>query len=217
MSRAGAGRAARHGRAFSLVEMLLVIVLTVFGFMGILTLQVASIQSTNESKLRAQATNLAAHFIETVRYEGMRWQNDTTLRWDDNAFRYLKYGDQGWRSGYLDAGGASGMVGPVGNGRFPGGSVNPPVYSIDLGIQGEMGAIPESFCVYYRLTQLVTDNVLRLEVRVLFRRMGATWAGTNAKYTQCNAGSDMVEMIRDTANVGTVSMLTALSKNLLGP
>jgi type II secretory pathway pseudopilin PulG len=217
MSAAGTGRATRGARAFSLVEMLLVIVLTVFGFMGILTLQVASIQSTNESKLRAQATNLAAHFIETVRYEALSWQNDTTLRWDDNAFRYLKYGGQGWRSGYLTAGGASTMVGPVGNGQFPGGGINPPVNGIDQGILSEMGAIPASFCVYYRLTQLVTDNVLRLEVRVLFRRMNATWAGTNAKYALCNAGADMIEMIRDTANVGTVSMLTTLSKNLLGP
>ena len=48
----------------------------------------------------AEATNLAEHFIETVKTEAMQWQNQGTLPYNQTSFKYLKYADTGWRAAY---------------------------------------------------------------------------------------------------------------------
>jgi type II secretory pathway pseudopilin PulG len=190
---------------FTLIEVLLVIVLTVFGFLGLLSLQARTVQALGEARDQTEATTLGEHFVETVKLEAASWQNDLTLGWNQPAFRYLKNADQGWLNAFLDNGTAH-MVSKDGNDDVPG-------TGLDRGILTEFAGAPRKYCVFYRLTSLVANNVFRLEARVLFRRSNGTWP---QDYQQCRLDR-MVHMIRDSANTASVSLLTTVAKNLVGP
>ena len=69
------GRARRHRRArgFSLVELLMVVVVTTLGFVALLNMQMATLRGLAHAKHLAEATNLAENFIEQLRLEFMSW------------------------------------------------------------------------------------------------------------------------------------------------
>jgi len=198
-------------RGFSLVEVLLVLLITVFGFLGILTLQIRSVQAVSDARDIMVATTLAGHFLETVKIEALQWQNDTTLGPNQNHFLYLPNADGGWHTGYPDAGGGTGVVPRDGNANQPGGTPYV-VNALDTGVLSEFAGQVPRFCVFYRLTPLLADTVLRLEARVLFRRSDGVWG---ANYNQCDA-DDVVAMVRDRSNVVTVSAMSTVGMNLAG-
>jgi type II secretory pathway pseudopilin PulG len=205
-------RAPTPRRGFSIIEVLLVILITVFGFLGVLTLQLRSVQAVGDAKDTMLATTLAGHFLETVKVEALQWQNSTTLGPNQDHFLYLANADGQWHPGYPGPGGAPAMVGRNGNADDASGAAPEPVSDLDQGMLREFaGQIPK-FCVFYRLTPLVADTVLRLEARVLFRRANGTW---NPNYGACNP-AQVTDMVRDQANVVTVSALTAVGLNLAG-
>ncbi len=198
-------------RGFSLIEVLLVIVITVFGFLGILTLQIRSVQAVTDAKDTMLATTLAGHFLETVKVEAMQWQNAGALGLGQEHFRYLSNADGQWHAGYLSAGGGSQMVSRLGNANEMG-AAPLAVNALDRGVLTEFAGVLPKYCVFYRLTPLVADTVLRLEVRVTFRRSDGTWGGA---FDTC-APTSMVAMVRDRVNTGTVSALTTVGLNLAG-
>ena len=199
-------------RGFSLIEVLLVIVITVFGFLGIITLQVRSVQAVSDAKEIMLASTLAGHFLETVKVEALQWQNAGALGLGQTQFLYLSNANGQWQPAYLGSGGASGRVERMGNANQLGAGSPLPVSALDRGVMGEISGQVPRFCVFYRLTPIVPDTVLRLEARVLFRRSDGVWGTT---YTNCGADA-LTTMVRDQANVGTVSALTTVALNLAG-
>jgi len=197
-------------RGFSLIEVLLVILVTVFGFLGILTLQVRSVQGVSDAKDIMLATNLAGHFLETVKVEALQWQNPGALGLAQAHFRYLSNADGAWHPAYLNNG-AGGLVGRLGNADAVAGDPLP-VDALDSGALAEFAGQVPKYCVYYRLTPILPDAVLRLEARVVFRRADGAWSPA---WNACGAAT-LTAMVRDRVNVMTVSALTTVGLNLAG-
>ena len=189
---------------FSLIEVLFVILLTVFGFLGILTLQVRSVQAVADAKDTMLATTFAGHFVETVKVEALQWQNDGALDLNQAHFKYLSHADGLWHAAYPDAGGGTGVVGRLGNANEVSAATPLEVTSLDRGVLTEFAGQIARFCVFYRLTPIVPDVVLRLETRVMFR---TTDGLSGPGYSNCNVDG-LTNMVRDRTNVVTVSALT---------
>lgn len=213
------GTQRRGPLGFTLIEVLLVMVITVVAFVGILQLQVRATAGVSDARDIALATNLAGHFIETVKTESLRWQNDGALSTNQIPFRYLNNADGLWHSGYLDGGGGSTIIGRLGNASGVAAAANPATNALDRGLSGEFPLLspeatyPAKFCLFYRLTPLVLNTAMRLETRVMFRPTGGSiWAGA---YGQCSSLS-VVQMSRDLANVRTISVLSVVGKNTAG-
>ena len=63
----------RRVHGFSLVELLMVIVVTTLGFVALLNMQMATLRGLAHAKHMAEGTNLAENFIEQLRLEFMSW------------------------------------------------------------------------------------------------------------------------------------------------
>ena len=207
------------GRGFTLIEVLLVMVITVVAFIGILQLQARATSGVSDARDIALATNLAGHFIETVKTESLRWQNDAGLSTNQVPFRYLNNADGTWHSAYLDGGGGNTMIGRMGNALALAPTQNPATNALDRGLLSEFPLIspqasyPVKFCVFYRLTPLIINTAFRLETRVMFRPTGGgLWVGA---YGQCSPLS-VVPMSRDLADVRTISVMSVVGKNTAG-
>ncbi len=63
---------------FSLVELMMVIVITTIGFMALINMQVGTLHAVNESRSMMEAVNLAEHFVETLKSEAISWNGDAS-------------------------------------------------------------------------------------------------------------------------------------------
>jgi prepilin-type N-terminal cleavage/methylation domain-containing protein len=200
----------RASRGFSLVELMMVIIITTIGFLALVNLQVGTLRAVNDSRSMMEAVNLAEHFIETLKSESISWNGDatSTLLQPNLALRFQHLrlvgpaaanGSSGWLEAYQTSE-SDRRVGPVGN------------YSdnaeIDEGISREIPPqINRRYCVHYRLTWLVPDYLIRADVRVLWMRDESNFA----LYQDCAVGS---EMHKDMGNVGSITVPATVMRNV---
>ena len=170
----------RPMKGFSLVELLMVIVVTTLGFVALLNMQMASLRGLAHAKHLAEATNLAENYIEQIRLEFMSWTALPGQGLDGGGtFPHLKdlvvgggvtagaqaTGDVVGAPGWIRAGDAAGKdrrvsrVGPVNQLGFNNGLRQA---MIQPGFEGE----DKPYCMHYRLTWLVPDRAIRVEVEV---------------------------------------------------
>jgi prepilin-type N-terminal cleavage/methylation domain-containing protein len=195
-------------KGFSLVELMMVIVITTIGFLALINMQVGTLHAVNESRSMMEAVNLAEHFVETLKSAAIAWNGAaaaTILQGGLAAkFPHLRYvgnaalnGGSGWIEGYRSTA-SDRRVGPLGNADA----------TWDSGISNEV--LPElnkRYCLHYRLTWLVPDYLMRADVRVL-------WLRDEAKislYKSCGVGTEMQE---DMSNVGSVTMPATIMRNV---
>ncbi len=201
-------KARRGERGFSLMELMMVIVITTIGFMALINMQVGTLHAVNESRSMMEAVNLGEHFIETLKSEAIAWNDDasaTILQGGLAAqFPHLRYvgqatvnGGSGWIEGYRSTA-QDRRVGPMGNADA----------TWDAGIATE---IPPGqnrrYCLHYRLTWLVPDYLVRADVRVLWLRD----EGQITKYQTCGVGTQMEQ---DMSNVGSITVPATLMRNV---
>jgi type II secretory pathway pseudopilin PulG len=192
---------------FSLVEILLVIAITTIGFMALVNLQIGTIKAIAGSKGVLEATNLAEHLLESMKTEALQWTGVQGQLGAADKFPFLyraasgaavATGQTGWLKAFTQKG-ADGRVGAVGEAGL-----------WDAGIHGEFPTgTYRKYCVHYRLAWLITDYLLRADVRVMWLREGAD----ASKYAACDAGSNME---RDFGNVLTVTVSGMVSANVFG-
>ncbi len=198
----------RGERGFSLMELMMVIVITTIGFMALINMQVGTLHAVNESRSMMEAVNLAEHFVETLKSEAIAWNGDASAT-------LLQGGLDGQFPHLLNVGQATlnGGSGWIEGDRFPGqdrriGPMGYAAASWDAGIAEE---IPPGqnrrFCMHYRLTWLVPDYLVRADVRVLWLRDEAQIT----LYQSCGAGT---EMWLDMSNVGSVTVPATLMRNV---
>jgi len=193
---------ARKAGGYSLIEVLVVIVITTVGFLSLINLQIGTLHAVGTSRSMLQAINLAEHFIESLKVEALPWNMDAAaMLTQPERFPNLRLvgaagpgGSSGWVRGML-ADDSDRRVGPIGPGT-----------GADEGVAAEL--VPDRerrYCVHYRLTWIVPDYLIRADVRVLWIRDEANIE----LYDECPIG-----MESDLANVSSVTVPGTLMRNV---
>jgi Tfp pilus assembly protein PilE len=200
---------------FTVVEMMVVVLITVLGFLALFHLQSGVMKATTNSWNLIAATHLAEHFLETVRLESVEWNNDTTQGVGQAQFHYLNplaatNTSTPWMRAYISGTGTgfqmSNQAGKlIGAGR-----------EYDTGVVAEFpstgaNARNQRFCVQYRLTWLVANFLVRAEVRVMWPRDDSR----AALFDTCPDGSGTLTGIQDDPqNAWGVTFTTTVMKNV---
>lgn len=215
-------RARGKAAGFTLVEMLVVMAISVIGFLALVHLQTANLRGATNAWEMVAATHLGQHLLETIRMEAIEWTNDTTQPYTQAKFQYLRFAPSpaaagatsGWRRAFGNSD-AFQMVNQAG--RLLG--VSAPLPEYDAGIingsdfadpsSSTFGELPDNrnqrFCVQYRLTWLIPNTLLRAEARVMW----PVQEGRGGRYDSCPAG-----MENDTVDVYQLTFTTTVMRNV---
>jgi len=203
----------RADAGFSLMEILVVLTLTTIGFIAIINLQIGTLDALTTARNQTEATNLAEHVIELIRSDAIEWtvNGETT-----NALRFPYLSEAGEPS-LVSGGGGSGWllaslspdtdrrVGSLGD-AFQ----SPTGLNRNAGILNEFPADRNRrFCVFYRLTWIIPDYLLRADIRVAWMR----GRQTQTVYTDCG-GADPEHMFNDTSRVSSVTIPATVMRNV---
>ena len=202
-------------RGFSLSEILVVLTLTTVGFIAIINLQIGTVEAVATARNTTEATNLAEHVIELIRSDAIEWTADGDTV-DSTRFPYLSV------AGTATAGGGSGWVlatlspdtdrrvGSLGDAFVnPSGSDR----ECNAGILNEFPADRNKrFCVFYRLTWVVPDYLLRADVRVAWMRGRQTMTA----YSTCGSDNptETATLFNDTSRVASVTIPATVMRNV---
>lgn len=195
-------------RGFTIIELLVVVAITTVGFVAVLNLQIGTLHGAAAARDQQMAVQLAQSVGSTIRLEGLNWVegvSTTTLNGTSfilNAPTDTTAGQtSGWLVAWAAGGGTDLQVGPAG--------ADP---TWDLGANEALGArniagesINRHFCVHYRLTWVISDQLLRGDVRIMWpRRRGAL-----TTYTLCPIG--MEQRLED---ISTLTMPVTIPRNV---
>jgi len=172
---------ARSG--FSIIELLVVVVVTTIGFVALFELQAGSLRGMRNMRHMAEATNLAENFIERMRLEFSAWTPQSIAGLGDDAafprLAGLPTGNEAWAGAQTTSsvaieGGPGWVIGSL-DGEDRRVSVagdldeslgfNEGLHSalVDQGIAGEA---QQPYCLLYRLTWLIPSQAFRVDVEV---------------------------------------------------
>ncbi len=197
----------RTEAGFSLAEILVVLALTTIGFIAIINLQIGTLQALTAARNTTEATNLAEHVIELIRSDAIEWAADGVTN-DAARFPYLNVagdaaadGGSGWSLATLSPD-TDRRVGSLGDAFLD--------QERNTGILNEFPADRNKrFCVFYRLTWMVTDYLLRADVRVLWMRGQMT----QTAYSDCSWANPEA-MFNDTSRVSSVMIPAMVMRNV---
>lgn len=202
---------------FTLVEVILVVTLTTLGFVALFELQATGLKGMRAASHMSKATTLAENFIERLRFEFSSWTQTQPLSEASqpsleglpiNNFSIAGAqtpggevaGGTGWVIGDTE-GGADRRVGSQGDAHALG---------LNQGIAGAVvedwaAAGNQDFCLLYRLTWLVPNRAIRVEVEV-------SWPSANAnmeEFVTCSTNA-----VNQLHQVRSVTMTSTLMVNL---
>tara|TARA_B100000029_G_scaffold422017_1_gene428513 strand:+ start:2402 stop:3028 length:627 start_codon:yes stop_codon:yes gene_type:complete len=179
----------RGRRGVTLLEVLAAVSITIIGFVGVLDLQTASIHGLSGSRSMFHAMQLSEHFAETLRLEAVEWTNQSTQAASQQKFQFLNKAPDpaasGSQSEWIIAT-PDGYVGTMAN-----------FSTYDEGVLLEFPEDEDKrFCIHYRWTWLLTDLLVRADIRVLWPRP----AGKRDAYKACE-----LSMIDDPGNIAYIA------------
>ena len=200
-----AQRTGRDDAGFTLAEILLVLTLTSIGFIAIINLQIGTINAVATARDMTEATNLAEHVIELIRSDAIEWTADGQTV-NATRFPYLsKAGDPSTSGGsaWYPA-----MLSPNADVRV--GSLGYASESLerDTGVMNEFP--PERnkrYCVFFRPTWILSDYLLRVDVRVMWMRGNLT----QTAYADCP-----ITMFNDISRVSSITIPATVMRNVFG-
>jgi hypothetical protein len=189
----------------SLVEVMVALAVALTGLLMVVHLQVNTLKGVAGVRGMMEGTNLAEHFLETLKSEAIAWNMDSTaMTSQPSRFPHLRTvgapavqgGGSGWIRGYTTGfSSTDSRVGPMGNDA-----------GWDPGIAQEIPPdVNPNFCLHYRLTWLVPDYLMRADVRVMWMRDSSDLS----LYDDCPVG-----METDLANVSSVTLPGTLMRNV---
>lgn len=204
-------RAVDADRGYTIVEVMVVIAVTVIGFMALIHLQTSVLRANENSWNAAGAVSLARHLQETIRLEALEWTGDTydgTGGVAQAKFRYLKHvgppatGEgSGWRDAeFYPVGTAFTLVNQLG---FQ------PAYDAGA-LQALRGDRNQRYCARYRLTWIVPNYLIRADVRILWVRH----EGLAGAYDACPGPEGPDSMERHPEDVFTVTFPMTVMRNV---
>lgn len=196
----------RSSKGYTLVEVMAAIAIMGAGLLGIISLQGAAVAANSRANQITIATNLARRWQDRLRRDSYQWNNPSQLVTISNI------GDT-W---YLRAMGTTTQA--------PTGWILPPAVPTGITADTETAAFdsfgrdvaltsPDVFyCTHIRLTPLITNQLVRAEVRVWWFREGGV---RPTSYAACGSTADLNMMGRDTTNVHWVYMSQTLERHEL--
>ncbi|MEE2780400.1 MAG: prepilin-type N-terminal cleavage/methylation domain-containing protein [Myxococcota bacterium] len=210
----------RRTRAgFTLVELLVVIVVSTMGFLALFQLQISTLRGLSNSRRIIEASNLGENFIEQLRLEFMAWTDQPGEGLGDvTKFPHLAgltptgagVGAQtpggevtdatGWVIGDED-GGQDRRVSRVGDPHPQGFNIGSRKAMITHGFEGD----EQPYCLHYRLTWLIVDRAIRAEVEVSWPLLDADIE----TFRTCNRlASDRLNDVRSVTLTSTLAVNT---------
>ena len=185
--------------------MMVALAIIVVGFLGLLDLQTAGIQGATDGRALFHGLKLAEHFAETLRTESIKWVDGVTLN-SNSDFPFLQSAPisaEGATSGWIVAT-SGGYVSTLAN--FEDDTAYCSKGVCDEGVINEFPITNDvRFCIHYRLTWLMVDELLRADVRVLWVRPGRD----RDQFTACE-----VAMEDDTTNISMLNLPASLMINV---
>ncbi|MBM4371618.1 MAG: hypothetical protein FJ098_08185 [Deltaproteobacteria bacterium] len=204
---------ASAARGFTLAEILLVLTLTSVGFIAVINLQIGTVQAVAAGRNLTEATNLAEHVIELIRSEAVEWTADGETV-EPTRFPYLSVagapaasGGSDWTPAMLSPiQGVDERLGSLGSDVNPRGEA----MGQNLGILNEFPLDRNRrFCVYYRLTWIIPDYLLRADVRVSWMRQRTD----QTVYQDCSA-LEPERMFNDLSRVASITLPATVMRNV---
>ena len=181
---------------FTLVELLVTVAVASLGFVAILDLQTSSMRGITNARNTTQAIHLSEHFIEQVRALS-------------NA---CKPGLAGANCEYIPAAAGPGdweVIGTGSDNMLSPAGIDPADF--DLGISNEFTTdLQRHFCLHYRSAWLIENQVMRVDVRVLWPR-----AETDLNTFQTCSTDLVPDQPGENLLVGLVTLSTAIRVNVL--
>lgn len=221
MSRARAHQRRAGSAGFSLIELLVVVLISTMGFVALFSMQIGTLRGLAQTRHIIEATNLAENQLALLRLEFMRWTENPGEGLGDLEMPSLAglptdaaaaAGSMGGLGEVQDAEGWV-VAGPTGADRRVSvvgaalviGAEELNRGALDAMIDPGMEDAQIPYCLHYRLTWLIPGRLIRAEVE-------ASWPLDNADMTDfmlCNrlAASRL-------GSVRSVNVNTTISVNL---
>lgn len=201
-------RRPRGGRGFTMIEVMMALVVFLTAAAGLLAFQEALVRSNASANDVTSATYLAEFWLEQGRAESLLWNVDGTdlrpTRTPLLAPLGLNVATAGFDTGWL--------VLPMMGTRPAGAPLNRYLETWP-GPAGEVRDYAE-YCVQYRLVVLVPDEIVRLEVRVLWFKAGVDRPSpSGASGWTCPAPGMLLGADPDTRYVHTVQLASTIWRN----
>ncbi len=192
--------AARGGRGYTLLELLVAASIAIIGLYASLALCVSSVRGNTEARNSTVASFLAEHVLATIQGEAVMWhRNPPDLSQAPRYLRHLGSPSPGqgteWKIGHWNPYDKDKRVGDMGgdNIRYdPGVLLEIPFYKAPR------------YCIHWRIAW-VNPDLVRAEVRVSWPRPGAE----RDKYSSCP-----VSMVHDVGSVGSVTLPALVMRNV---
>jgi prepilin-type N-terminal cleavage/methylation domain-containing protein len=185
---------ARATLGYTLVEVLVTVAVASIGFVAILDLQTSSIRGIGNARNMTQGVHLAEHLIEEVR--AMSNACEPSLSGENCIYIPLAPGPGNWT-----------VLGDQSNNMVSPASIDPE--DKDFGISSEMPLdFQRHFCIHHRTSWLIENQVMRLDVRVVWPQ-----AETDMEAFKACALNLLPDQPGENLLVGLVTLSTAIRVN----
>jgi prepilin-type N-terminal cleavage/methylation domain-containing protein len=214
--------AARLARGYTAVEVMMGLTLLAVGAAAVISMQRAAIQGNADARKLDLATAIAREWTDRLRRDAMLWTTPSPASSNSN------YGSTKLLSKYLPAGTTALQAGWVLPDALVNGAASPDGVSPGFDILGrDLGGtdlhgdstnnIPTrvTFCVNIRLNWIVTNQLIRAEVRVFWPRTSILDPNTNGPVIDwCNT-TNATTVTNDTADYHFLYVTTAIRQNVM--
>jgi prepilin-type N-terminal cleavage/methylation domain-containing protein len=179
-------RRVRARRGYTAVEVMMSIIVLGIGAVGVMSMQKAAIQGSNDARMIDMGNAIAREWVERLRRDAMTWIPPTSLaptpNWSTNTFLVSQIGASGSVGSYQY------LTSPVA--PSTGFSIAFDILGRDYALPVVAGSPPPIFCTQVRGDWIVQDQLLRATVRVYWLRQmlaapsgGLTCTATDAPDT----------------------------------
>jgi len=182
---------------YTMVEVMAALLLFGIGLVGIMGMQVLSTKGNADSNNITSATSMAEWWMERMRLESLAWnlfpsdlsdKTRTPLLFKHGANSGIENSTTGWVK-------PDEVSVPAANPRY------------DRWMRAAASAAaPGEFCTQYRLTTLSANELLRVEVRVMWWKPGTR----DANWATCPTGMLTAGLEPDTTKVRSVTLTSTL-------
>ena len=198
-------------RGFTLIEVVVTLGITIVGLGGLFLSEMAIGKAQSSVRDMVYAVNLAELTINNIRMEALEWTTNSGQGINQNKLKRLSkltstvQAGMGtaWMNAYSLPGPHLYTVGPAG-GDFSENYPSAPSYDNEIKNEFPLSQ-RQRYCVWYRLTWLVPNYAVRVDVRVAWPK--ATALQANTTYWTCP-----VSMVTDVSLINFVTLSSTINR-----